>query len=95
MNKIFSNASMVVVNLGDTSGDDDTLLLDCFSELDRISDEDWNAATAKFDYPYKVSFDLPGHSGHGTFTTALLNTISTTVGRGLLQLFIYNSKMAP
>jgi hypothetical protein len=95
MNKIFSNASRVVVNLGDISEDDNKLLLDCFSELDCISDEDWNAATAKFDYPFQMSFDLPGHSGHNTFTTALLNTISTTVRKGLLQFFTYSPKTAP
>lgn len=62
---------MVVVNLGDPSVDDDTLLLDCFSELDRISDEDWNAATANLIILTRCPCDLPGHSGHSTFTTAL------------------------
>jgi hypothetical protein len=60
--------------------------------LDGISEEDWNAATAKFNYVYKVSSDLPSPAEPMTFSTALLNTANITISRGLSQLFTCLSK---
>jgi hypothetical protein len=49
MRQIYKEARSVVVDLGEVE-EGDEMLLECFSELDGISRDDWMAATARFNY---------------------------------------------
>ena len=49
MKQIYAEARSVVIDLGEVE-ERDAMLLECFCELDGISQDDWVAATAKFMY---------------------------------------------